>query len=71
MEYIENDDLNEREIYWIKKYNTYENGYNMTKGGDGNRGMLLGRHWYMDGKVNVLRYECPKGFSLGITFNNK
>ena len=25
----------EREIYWIKYYNTYENGYNATLGGDG------------------------------------
>ena len=27
------DKLNEREIYWIKKLNTYENGYNNTPGG--------------------------------------
>lgn len=25
----------EREIYWINYYNTYKNGYNATKGGDG------------------------------------
>jgi group I intron endonuclease len=25
--------LNEREIYYISKYNTFENGYNLTKGG--------------------------------------
>lgn len=25
--------LDEREIYWIKFYNSYYNGYNMTKGG--------------------------------------
>lgn len=29
------DDLEEKEIYWIKQYNTYYNGYNATKGGDG------------------------------------
>lgn len=28
--------LNDREIYWIKQYNSYENGYNLTRGGDGN-----------------------------------
>ena len=28
------DKLNEREIYWIKYYNSYENGYNNTRGGD-------------------------------------
>lgn len=27
--------INEREIYWINKYNTYHNGYNATLGGEG------------------------------------
>jgi len=26
--------LDEREIYWIKYYNTFENGYNLTVGGN-------------------------------------
>ena len=32
----ETDDnlLNEKEIYWISKYNTFKNGYNSTTGGD-------------------------------------
>lgn len=30
--------LNEREIYWINFFDTYNNGYNMTKGGEGTRG---------------------------------
>lgn len=29
------DKLDEREIYWISKLNTYNNGYNMTLGGGG------------------------------------
>lgn len=29
--------LNEREIYWINKYNSYKNGYNLTLGGEGNK----------------------------------
>ena len=28
-------EINEKEIYWINKLNTYSNGYNATKGGDG------------------------------------
>lgn len=28
------DQLEEREIYWIKYYNSYSDGYNMTEGGD-------------------------------------
>lgn len=29
------DSSSEREIYWINKLDTYSNGYNATKGGDG------------------------------------
>ena len=29
------DVLSEREIYWIESYNSFKNGYNATKGGDG------------------------------------
>lgn len=29
------DDLEEREKYWIKEFDTYKNGYNATLGGDG------------------------------------
>ena len=32
------EDLNNREIYWIEKYNTYETGYNGTSGGGGQQG---------------------------------
>ena len=37
IEHCEEDRLNEREIYWVSQYNSYENGYNMTRGGDGHR----------------------------------
>ena len=32
------EELNEREKYWIAYYHSYTNGYNMTIGGDGVRG---------------------------------
>lgn len=37
------DDLNDKEIYWIKEYSTFvgfenSNGYNLTKGGEGCKG---------------------------------
>lgn len=35
IEECENSILSNREIYWIEYYNTYGNGYNATKGGDG------------------------------------
>lgn len=30
-----NDELNQKEIYWIKEYNSINNGYNMIDGGTG------------------------------------
>lgn len=36
LEKCDNSILSEREKYWITYYNTYENGYNCTPGGDGN-----------------------------------
>lgn len=35
IEYIDKQLLNERETFWISYYNSYKNGYNQTKGGDG------------------------------------
>ena len=35
IEEVDNDILSEREIYWIDFYNTYEKGYNATRGGEG------------------------------------
>ena len=34
IEECEKEKLKEREIYWIKYYDTYNNGYNLTTGGD-------------------------------------
>ena len=39
IESIPDNQLNEREIYWIKEYNSLApNGYNLTEGGDGTPG---------------------------------
>ena len=35
------DKLKEREVYWIEKLDTYNNGYNATKGGDLPEGHVL------------------------------
>lgn len=34
------DELNKLEIYYIEKYNSYEKGYNSTKGGEGQIGRI-------------------------------
>lgn len=33
------EELNEREIFYIDKYDSFNNGYNMTLGGDGHNGL--------------------------------
>lgn len=38
LEECEKEKLNEREVYWIKFYDTYNNGYNKTSGGNNNLG---------------------------------
>ena len=37
IEEVADEKLDEQEIYWIKYYNSYNNGYNMTIGGQGNK----------------------------------
>lgn len=36
LEQCNKEQLNEREVYWIKYHNSYKDGYNMTPGGDFN-----------------------------------
>ena len=45
----ETDEPNEREVYWISFYDSYHNGYNATKGGEGTK---------------ILDYEAIKTFYL-------
>lgn len=37
IEQCQDDEVSNREIYWIRYFNTYHNGYNATKGGDGSK----------------------------------
>ena len=51
------EDLNSREIFYIAKYNTFKDGYNLTIGGDGNRRLLL------DDSYNEIKELYLSGFS--------
>lgn len=54
LEYCSIDKLDEREIYYIGLYNTFKNGYNMTKGGGGR----LGYSNSDEQKENISRILC-------------
>lgn len=45
----ETDNPEEREMYWIEHYDSFENGYNATMGGDGKK--------YIDYDLVVAKYE--------------
>lgn len=49
--------LNEREIFYIAKFDTFKNGYNLTIGGDGNKRLLL------DNKYDEIKELYLSGFS--------
>lgn len=51
------EELNQKEIFYIAKYDTFKNGYNLTIGGDGNRRLLL------DDSYNEIKELYLSGFS--------
>ena len=51
------EDLNSREIFYIAKYDTFNNGYNLTIGRDGNKKLLL------DEKYDEIKSLYLSGFS--------
>lgn len=57
VETVSKNDLNEREIYWIQKYNSYYNGYNSTKGGQIQKP-------FKDLPIDTIISEYNKGKSL-------
>lgn len=59
------EELNEKEIYYIDKYDTYNNGYNMTYGGGAVRdNIVVDRNKYSDDFIkNIIRYICDTDLS--------
>ena len=66
IEEVPRQQLNEREEYWIKYYNSYTDGYNSTKGGQkGNKPFKN-----IDNKVIIEQYQQGKSLrTIGKMFN--
>ena len=56
------DIINEREIYWIEYFNSYNNGYNLTLGGEG----VKGKQYSFDAKENMRNYAKEHNISKPI-----
>ena len=66
IEEVESTNLNDRERYWIKYYNSYNNGYNSTEGGQD--GIKLFKN--LDTESIVREYKSGKSLrEIGRLFN--
>ena len=60
------NEIEEKEIYYISLYNTFHNGYNLTKGGDGkqlyNHELII--NYYLNNEVTIVetakQFNCHK-----------
>jgi len=59
IEYCNENLLNEREIFWIKKLNTFNNGYNLTEGGSYRNYACADYHF-----ENIKTKEIAKGKNI-------
>ena len=66
IEEVESTNLNDRERYWIKYYNSYNNGYNSTKGGQDKIKMFKN----LDAESIIKEYKSGKALrEIGRNFN--
>lgn len=61
IEQCNNEQLDEREIYWISFYNSYNEGYNMTLGGDGGKTIPTAIHREING-TPIQQYNLDGDF---------
>lgn len=73
LEECSKEKLNEREIYWIEYYNSWQNGYNQTPGGDnvGNKTFKLSKEQVEEIKTRLMNLDdsIETNFSLAKEYN--
>lgn len=57
--------LNVSEKHFIKKFDSMNNGYNMTEGGDGCFGATKNKIWVNNGEITKRVNVIPPGWNLG------
>lgn len=70
------ESLNEREIYYINKFNSYvgfkkSNGYNMTKGGEGTRGVIRSKEYRAAVRERLIGGRLSEETKLKISIHHK
>ena len=69
IEEAEEDIIYDREIYYINLYNTFSNGYNATKGGDGKRYLKYSDREVIDCFIDS-KYISATALKLGIDWQS-
>jgi group I intron endonuclease len=57
--YASLDELNRLEVHYIERFNTYENGYNSTRGGDGCNGIIHSE----ETKAKIRKSKKARGYT--------
>ena len=69
IEEVEPDKLDEREVYWISFYNSYNDGYNCTKGGQNGATRNCSLTWSQENEVIEAKYLGFSSKEIGEVYN--
>lgn len=69
IEEVEPDKLDEREVYWISFYNSYNDGYNCTKGGQNGATRSCSLTWSQENEVIEAKYLGFSSKEIGEAYN--
>ena len=69
---VENNEIaKKKEIEFIELYDSYNNGYNSTLGGDGNNGIIMSNESNLKRSKKLKGIKKPDGFNIGRVHSNE